>query len=64
MSQELKLFAIKLFGTLCAAPIMGWVIMVCGEKFEIAWKANNRRRKWLVSCGMFLLLAVISGWLR
>jgi len=62
MNHELKMFAIKLFVTLCATPLMGWGLMLCAEKFEKSWKTNNRRKKWLVSCGMFLVLAGISGW--
>jgi hypothetical protein len=64
VSQELKVFAIKLAGMLFATPIMGWVIMIGGEEFEKAWKSNSRKKKWLVCCGLFLLLAGIGGWLR
>lgn len=63
MNHEIKLFAIKLGMTLVATPVMGYVIMKCGESFEKAWKTQNRRKKWLASCGFFLLLAAISGWL-
>ena len=64
MSYELKIFAMKLAGVLLAAPIMGWVILGSAESFEKAWKTNNRRKRWLVCCGIFLVLAGISGWLR
>ena len=63
MAYELKIFAIKLLCLLLATPLMGWVIMRCAESFEKAWKTNNRRKKWMVSCGLFVLLAAISGWL-
>ncbi len=63
MGDELKIFAIKLLWLLVATPIMGWVIMRLAENFEKNWKTNNRRKKWMVSCGVFMLLAVISGWL-
>jgi hypothetical protein len=43
-------------------PIMGWVLMVFAEKFEASWKTNNRKKKWLTSCSLFLFLAAISGW--
>jgi hypothetical protein len=62
--MELRVFGIKLATTLIATPIMGWVIMKCAEGFEKYWKTNNRRKKWLVSCGLFLLLAAIGGWLQ
>lgn len=64
MLNELKIFGIKLTLVICAAPLMGYVIMICAESFEKSWKTNNRRKKWLVSCGLFLLLAGIGGWLR
>lgn len=63
MSYELKMFAIKLLCLLLITPIMGWVIMRSAESFEKAWKSNNPKKKWMVSCGVFLLLAVIGGWL-
>jgi antibiotic biosynthesis monooxygenase (ABM) superfamily enzyme len=62
MNHELKMFAIKLVGTLLATPLMGWGLMVVAEKFEASWKTNNRKKKWLASCGIFLVLAAISGW--
>jgi hypothetical protein len=63
MGYELKLFAINLLCLLLATPLMGWVIMRLAESFEKSWKTNIRRKKWMVSCGVFMLLAVISGWL-
>jgi antibiotic biosynthesis monooxygenase (ABM) superfamily enzyme len=64
VNLELKIFAIKLIGTLIATPIMGWGIMVSAEKFEKAWKTNNRKKRWLACSGVFFFLAVIGGWLR
>ncbi len=64
MNPELRIFLIKLIGTLIATPIMGWGIMLCAENFEKAWKTSIRRKKWLACCGLFFLLAVLSGWLR
>lgn len=57
-----NILAIKIIGTLVATPIMGWGIMRCAEQFEKAWKTNNRKTKWLASCGLFLVLAALSGW--
>lgn len=62
MNHEFKIFAIKFVGTLLAAPIIGWGLLRFIEKFEATWKTNNRRKKWLVCCGLFLVLAAISGW--
>jgi hypothetical protein len=64
MGHELKIFAIKLAGVLCVAPLMGYGIMICAEKFEKSWKTNSRRKKWLACCALFVALAGISGWLR
>jgi len=62
MNHELKMFAIKLAFTLLITPLMGYGLMVCAEKFERTWKTNNRKKKWLATCGIFLFLAAISGW--
>ncbi len=64
MDYTLKMFAMKLAGVLLAAPIMGWGILLCAENFEKAWKTKNRKKRWSVCCGIFLLLAGIGGWLR
>jgi hypothetical protein len=64
MGHELKIFAIRFLCLLLVTPVMGWVVMICAEKFEKSWKTNNRRKKWLVSCGLFMLLAAIGGWLQ
>lgn len=63
MAYELKILGIKFLALLLATPIMGWIMMGCAEIFEKAWKTNNRKKKWLVSCGWFMLLAAIGGWL-
>jgi hypothetical protein len=62
MSHELKMIAMKFGATLLFTPVMGYGLMVCAEKFEKTWKTNNRKKKWLATCGMFLILAAISGW--
>lgn len=64
MAHELKILAFRLCAILLAAPIMGWGLMVCMERFEKSWKTNNRKKKWMASCGIFLVLAGIGGWLR
>jgi hypothetical protein len=63
MAYELKNLSIKFLLLLLATPLMGWVIMRSAESFEKAWKTNNRRKKWMASCGVFMILAAISGWL-
>jgi predicted CDP-diglyceride synthetase/phosphatidate cytidylyltransferase len=55
---------IRIALTLIAAPLMGWVLMRCAEEFEKYWKTNNRKKRWLVCCALFILLAAIGGWVR
>ena len=64
MSHELKIFAIKFIGLVLLTPVMGFGVMICIEKFEKSWQTNSRKKKWLASCGLFFVLAAISGWLR
>jgi hypothetical protein len=64
MDSEFKFFGIKVLCVLLVSPIMGWILMTSVESFEKSWKTNNRKKKWIASIGMFLLLAVIAGWLR
>jgi hypothetical protein len=62
MNPEFKVFAIKLICTLILMPLMGWVLMGFVEFFEKAWKTNNETKRWLSCCGLFIILAAISGW--
>jgi len=62
MNYEIKVFAIKLGVTLLLTPLVGWVIKGFLETFEKAWKTNNARKRWLSCCGLFIILAAISGW--
>ncbi len=62
MHEELTRIGIKVAFTLLFTPIMGWGLMIVAEKFEASWKTNNRKKKWLTSCSLFLFLAAISGW--
>jgi len=62
MNHEFKVFTIKLVSTLLLTPLIGWVIMGFVETFEKAWKTNNKRKRWLACCGLFIILAAISGW--
>ena len=64
MEVELKRIAIKLVGTLLITPIMGYGMLKSAEVFAKAWKSNNRKKRWLVMCGVFFFLAVIGGWLQ
>jgi len=62
MSHELRIIVIKVGAILLFTPLIGYCLMVCAEKFEKTWKTNNRKKKWVATCWMFLILAAISGW--
>lgn len=64
MDHMLKIFAMKLALTVCISPIAGFIILKVAERFEMAWKTNNRRKRWFACCGVFFILACIAGWLR
>jgi hypothetical protein len=64
MSHELKFFAIRLAVLLVLTPILGFFLLRYFEYFEKVWKTNDRRKKWLVTCGIFFMLACIGGWLQ
>ena len=64
MNQELREFLIKFAIMIILAPLMGYALLVYFENTEKAWKSNNRKKRWFVMCGFFILLAIIGGWLR
>lgn len=64
MLSELKNLAIRFVFLLIATPLMGYVFLTFGEHFEKLWKSNNRKKRWLGCCGLFFLIAGISGWLQ
>ncbi len=64
MDQQLKTFGLKLIGLIILTPLMGYGFLRCYEYSEKVWKTNNRKKRWLVMCGIFFLLACIGGWLR
>lgn len=64
MEAELIKIGIRLIGILLITPIMGYGMLKSFDLLERAWKSNNRRKRWLVMCGLFFFLAVIGGWLQ
>ena len=64
MSPELRVFAIKLVGVIVFTPLMGLLLLRCFEYSQKVWKTNNRKKQWLVMCGVFFILACIDGWLQ
>ena len=62
--HELKLIGIRLVGLLIITPFIGYMGLVAVEKSEKEWKSGNRRKRWVVMCGVFFVIAVIGGWLR
>jgi hypothetical protein len=45
-------------------PFIGYALMRYFEYFEKVWKSNNRRNKWLATCGFFIVLAALAGWFQ
>jgi hypothetical protein len=64
MSYELKFFLVKLVTLLALTPILGYGLFRYFEYFEQVWKTNNRRKKWLITCGLFFILACLGGFLQ
>lgn len=64
MVPELKILAFKFMALLVATPFMGWGIMLSFEKIETAWKTRVKKKKWLASCSLFMVLAFIGKWLH
>lgn len=64
MAHELKFFFLKLFALVALTPILGFGLFRYFEYFELVWKGDNRRKKWLMTCGLFFILACLGGFLR
>lgn len=62
--DELKIFAIKLVLLVAIAPLVGYYMLKFSDLVEVAWKTNNRKKKWIVMCTLFAFIAGWSGWLR
>jgi len=62
MEVELKIIGLKFLAALVVTPLMGYVLLKTAQYVEKAWKSNNRGKQWFAMCGVFLLLAAISGW--
>ena len=63
-SFEMKMFLLKL-GSLCIfSPVAGFFLLKFADYAEQAWKANNRRKKWIVISVGYFCLQVLSGFLR
>lgn len=62
--HELRIIGIKLVGLLIMTPIAGCLLLRVAEHWEKEWKSGNQKKKWLVMCGVFFILAIIGGWLR
>jgi len=64
MGHELKMIGLKFAALLIISPFMGFVLLRCYDILEKYWKTNNRKKRWLVMSGVFLVLASIGGWLQ
>jgi H+/Cl- antiporter ClcA len=64
MNHQTKQFLIKFAIILIMTPFIGYALMRYFEYFEKVWKSNNRRNKWLATCGFFIVLAALAGWFQ
>lgn len=64
MSQELQHFLIRLALLMVLTPLVGLYMVKLVTLAEEAWKTNNKRKKWVVMCTIFAILAGFSGWFR
>jgi len=62
--HELKVIGLRLAFLLIVTPLAGYFFLRVGEGLEKEWKTGNRRKRWIAMCGVFLIIAVIGGWLR
>lgn len=61
---DLEIFLLKLGGVLVLSPLIGWLLLLFIEKYEKDWKSGNRKKRWMILSGVFIILAGIGGWLR
>jgi hypothetical protein len=62
--SELRTLGLRLMGLLILTPFFGYLLLIAFEKSIKEWKSGNRRKRWIVMCGVFFILASIGGWLR
>lgn len=62
--SELKIFLFKLLGIFAFAPFGGWLLLRFIEISEKSWKSGDRRKRWMILSGVFIILAGIAGWLQ
>ncbi|MCI5052510.1 MAG: hypothetical protein MRY21_05175 [Simkaniaceae bacterium] len=64
MLLELKWFGLKLLMLLIIAPLFASALLYIIEKIELAWKENNRRKKFWALTMLMIFLGVFLGWLQ
>ncbi len=64
LSLQWKWFFIHLVGLLILAPIIGYMMVKMLTAFEIAWKSNDKKRRWKACVLAFIVLAIAFGWFR
>ena len=64
MSFEVKMFFIKLAILIFFTPVGGYIFLRYAEWAEDVWKTNNRTKKWLLLCSLFLFLMLVTGFLQ
>lgn len=64
MFFDIKIFAIKLAALVVVAPFVGFAMLKFADHMEVAWKTNNRKKKWIVMSTIFAFIAGLAGWLH
>ena len=64
MSNDLQHFLMKLAILLVITPFVGLYMVKLATLTEEAWKKNDKKKKWVVMCTIFAILAGFSGWFR
>ena len=63
MVYELKVFGVKLIILMVTSPMAGFFFLRFIDEIEVAWKPNNRKRKWIYCSIIFMFFPVMLGWL-
>jgi hypothetical protein len=59
-----KWFFVKLIALVVVAPVIGILLVNLLERFELAWRSKEKKRRWKACCLAFIGLALALGWFR
>ncbi len=64
LSLHWKWFLLRLSGLIILAPVVGYLLIGLIESFEIAWKSNNKKKRWKACALAVIFIALAFGWFR